>query len=110
MGVVHRDIKLENLVYKDETTLVIADFGLAAQLQPGFEFKKYGTPGYIAPEVLNLKVYTEKIDIFSVGVVCYILYCFELLFKANTNTGLLRTNVERDPEPEHSGECGFREH
>lgn len=40
---------------------------------PKFEFKKYGTPGYIAPEVLNLKVYNEKIDIFSAGVVAYIL-------------------------------------
>jgi len=71
---VHRDIKLENLVYKDRDTIVIADFGLAATLVNNFEYKKYGTPGYIAPEVLNLNKYNEKIDIFSLGVVCYILY------------------------------------
>lgn len=74
MNIIHRDIKLENLVYKENGALMIADFGLSAQLTDNFQFKKYGTPGYIAPEVLNLNSYNEKVDIFSAGVVAYILY------------------------------------
>lgn len=51
--ILHRDLKLENILFKDKKSLVLADFGLAAKLGPDFNFKKYGTPGYIAPEVLN---------------------------------------------------------
>jgi calcium-dependent protein kinase len=73
LEIMHRDIKLENILIKDGNNLLIADFGLAAKKSQKFEYKKYGTPGYIAPEVLNLKVYNEKLDVFSAGIVAYIL-------------------------------------
>ncbi|CAD8074548.1 unnamed protein product [Paramecium sonneborni] len=93
LNIMHRDIKLENILVKDSSTILIADFGLAAKKIPKFEYKKYGTPGYIAPEVLNLKVYNEKIDIFSAGVVAYILLTQQPLFSGNTISAILNQNT-----------------
>lgn len=62
---------------------------MAAKKLPKFEFKKYGTPGYIAPEVLNLKTYNEKIDIFSAGVVAYILLTQKPVFYGTTISAIL---------------------
>ncbi|CAK77178.1 unnamed protein product (macronuclear) [Paramecium tetraurelia] len=93
LNIIHRDIKLENILVKDSSTIVIADFGLAAKKIPKFEYKKYGTPGYIAPEVLNLKVYNEKIDIFSAGVVAYILLTQQPVFSGNTISAILNSNT-----------------
>ena len=73
--IIHRDLKLENILLPNPNSLdvLIADFGLAASFPQKSMFKKCGTPGYIAPEILNLGVYSEKVDIFSAGVICYIL-------------------------------------
>ncbi|CAK68950.1 unnamed protein product (macronuclear) [Paramecium tetraurelia] len=93
LNIMHRDIKLENILIKDQSSIIIADFGLAAKKLPKFEFKKYGTPGYIAPEVLNLKVYNEKVDIFSAGVVAYILLTQKPLFIGSTISAILNQNT-----------------
>jgi len=54
--------------------LKIADFGLATIMTPGkLEMQRCGSPGYVAPEVLNGKGYDTKADIFSAGVILYIL-------------------------------------
>ena len=71
----HRDLKLENilLINNNSFDVLITDFGLATPFNQKGMFKKCGTPGYIAPEILNLGVYNEKVDIFSAGVIAYIL-------------------------------------
>ena len=77
MGIMHRDIKPENLILRDEAgyELVLVDFGLGEFVHnKEFLFKRCGTPGYVAPEVLEDKKYTTKADIFSAGVILYILY------------------------------------
>ena len=62
-GIMHRDIKPENLILKDkasETDIVFTDFGLSEKFGNKEEeliFKKCGTPGYVAPEILNNKHY-----------------------------------------------------
>jgi len=71
----HRDIKLENYMLKDPTTrtLQLVDFGLATRFTKGQKhFDTKGTPAYMAPEVI-LKCYDEKCDIWSIGIVCFIL-------------------------------------
>mmetsp|Transcript_41962 Transcript_41962/g.88092 ORF Transcript_41962/g.88092 Transcript_41962/m.88092 type:complete len:415 (+) Transcript_41962:304-1548(+) len=79
-GIVHRDIKPENILYetKDEDSPVkIIDFGLARKHDSGLEppmTTLVGTPYYIAPEVLRKK-YDKSCDLWSVGVVAYILLC-----------------------------------
>lgn len=83
MNIIHRDLKPENILLKSkesDTDLVIADFGLSTELGPleSILFKRCGTPGFVAPEVLNfdekkMPFYNQKCDIFSVGVIFFIL-------------------------------------
>lgn len=76
MNIMHRDIKPENLILKDENgfDLKLADFGLAEFVnQQTHLFKRCGTPGYVAPEILEDLPYDTKVDVFSAGVILYIL-------------------------------------
>lgn len=76
-GIMHRDIKPENLILKDPDNnhdVKIADFGLATVVSQGeYLFRRCGTPGYVAPEILADEKYDQKVDIFSAGVILYIL-------------------------------------
>ncbi|XP_048469891.1 calcium/calmodulin-dependent protein kinase type IV-like [Rhincodon typus] len=86
-GVVHRDLKPENLLYADlssEAPLKIADFGLSKILNEQVTMKTVcGTPGYCAPEILRGCTYGPEVDMWSVGVITYILLCgFEPFFDA----------------------------
>jgi serine/threonine protein kinase len=83
-GIMHRDIKPENILLKNNNyieDIVLADFGLASQVTKNVNeifFKRCGTPGYVAPEVLGFKeglgpFYNEKCDIFGAGIIFYIL-------------------------------------
>jgi calcium-dependent protein kinase len=76
-GIVHRDIKLENFVYdkKDSSHLKLIDFGFSKMWNPAEQQpmnKSLGTLSYVAPEVLN-KCYTSQCDLWSLGVIGFIL-------------------------------------
>ena len=76
-GIMHRDLKLENLILKqanNDVDVKIVDFGLATILNSNdWLFKRCGTPGYVAPEILADEKYDQKVDVFSAGVILYIL-------------------------------------
>lgn len=82
-GVVHRDLKPENVLYAsgaDDAEIKVTDFGLAKYLDENsrdeFNMKTAcGTPGYVAPEVLSGKAYGKEVDLWSTGVILYILLC-----------------------------------
>jgi len=78
-GVVHRDLKPENLLYaneREDAAIKIADFGLAKESNGGNILQTAcGTPGYVAPEVLAGKEYNMQVDMWSLGVILYILLC-----------------------------------
>lgn len=61
--------------YRNDTfeSLKIVDFGLSAQVANGPLYMKCGSPGYVAPEILNETGYNCKADVFSAGVILYIL-------------------------------------
>ena len=71
----HRDLKLENLVLKSkhsDVDIILTDFGLSEHVKKHSHlFRKCGTPGYLAPEVLLGEYYDTKADIFSAGIIFY---------------------------------------
>ncbi|OQR97843.1 calcium/calmodulin dependent protein kinase [Achlya hypogyna] len=77
--IAHRDLKPENLLYAtadDNAEIKIADFGFAIIAADGVVMQTMcGTPGYFAPEVIARRPYEQKCDIWSLGVIMYILLC-----------------------------------
>lgn len=71
-NIVHRDIKPENILFSKNGVLKIADFGTSKFFIKSKMKNTHGTPYYIAPEVLDGN-YNEKCDVWSVGVILYIL-------------------------------------
>ncbi|MED6122341.1 Calcium-dependent protein kinase 17 [Stylosanthes scabra] len=106
MGVIHRDLKPENflLLNKDENApLKATDFGLSVFYKQGEVFKDIvGSAYYIAPEVLKRK-YGPEVDIWSVGVMLYILLCGVPPFWAESENGIfnaiLRGHLDFSSDP-----------
>jgi len=75
--VAHRDLKPENLLLtseSDDSDIKIADFGFAKKVsKPKSLTTQCGTPGYVAPEILEGKQYDTQADMWSLGVIVYIL-------------------------------------
>ncbi|CAG2187966.1 MYLK [Mytilus edulis] len=75
-SIMHLDLKPENIlcVRKDSNLIKIIDFGLARRFTPGESLKvMFGTPEFIAPEVVNYEQIGLQTDIWSLGVICYVL-------------------------------------
>jgi len=77
-GVVHRDLKPENLLLcslDNDSDLKFADFGFAKYIKDLKDEAPCGTPGYVAPEIIKRKPYGVEVDVWSMGVICYVLLC-----------------------------------
>lgn len=78
INIVHRDIKPENLLVvnrKDgRRSIKLADFGLSIEVKSPM-YLVCGTPTYVAPEILDESGYGLKVDLWAIGVICYILLC-----------------------------------
>ncbi|KAG5122471.1 hypothetical protein JHK84_040811 [Glycine max] len=84
MGVVHRDIKPENVLLTGSGKIKLADFGLAIRISEGQNLTGVaGSPAYVAPEVLSGR-YSEKVDIWSSGVLLHALLVGGLPFKGDS--------------------------
>ncbi|KAJ6793627.1 calcium-dependent protein kinase 13-like [Iris pallida] len=105
-GVIHRDLKPENFLFankKESSPLKAIDFGLSIFFKPGEKFSEIvGSPYYMAPEVLK-RNYGPEIDIWSAGVILYILLCGVPPFWAETEQGvaqaILRGHIDFKREP-----------
>ncbi|KAG2594971.1 putative CBL-interacting protein kinase 13 [Panicum virgatum] len=94
-GVFHRDIKPENLLVDDAGDLKVSDFGLSAvadQMRHDGLFHTFcGTPAYVAPEVLSRRGYdAAKADLWSCGVVLFVLMAGYLPFQDRNLVGMYR--------------------
>uniref|UniRef100_A0AAX7UDK5 non-specific serine/threonine protein kinase n=1 Tax=Astatotilapia calliptera TaxID=8154 RepID=A0AAX7UDK5_ASTCA len=85
-SIVHRDLKAENLLLDHNLNIKIADFGFSNMFSRGQLLKTWcGSPPYAAPELFEGKEYDgPKVDIWSLGVVLYVLVCGALPFDGST--------------------------
>ncbi|KAK6943484.1 Protein kinase domain [Dillenia turbinata] len=105
-GVIHRDLKPENFLFankKENSPLKAIDFGLSIFFKPGEKFSEIvGSPYYMAPEVIK-RNYGPEIDIWSAGVILYILLCGVPPFWAESEQGvaqaILRGIIDFKCEP-----------
>ncbi|KAD5961586.1 hypothetical protein R6Q59_014750 [Mikania micrantha] len=97
LGVMHRDLKPENFLFVDkdeDSPLKAIDFGLSVFFKPGETFTDVvGSPYYVAPEVLQ-KHYGSQIDIWSAGVILYILLSGVPPFLGETEIDVFREILE----------------
>ncbi|KAL3629617.1 CBL-interacting serine/threonine-protein kinase 6 [Castilleja foliolosa] len=94
-GVYHRDLKPENLLLDEDGKLKVTDFGLSAFAdhlrQDGLLHTTCGTPAYVAPEVIGKKGYDgAKADIWSCGVILYVLLAGYLPFQDDNIVNMYR--------------------
>ena len=86
VGVVHRDIKLDNILLDSKGNVKIGDFGVSRRIEQEEEllFEQCGTPAYIAPEIVQEIGYKGlPVDIWSAGVCLFALLYGNVPFKAN---------------------------
>ena len=108
-NITHRDIKPENIMLtskikntKSKYEIKIIDFGTATQFEHGKKLTKFiGTSYYLAPEILK-ESYDEKCDVWSCGVIMYILLSGYPPFNGNTNVDIYH-NIQNNP-PYFTGE------
>ncbi|KAH9787328.1 CDPK-related kinase 3 [Citrus sinensis] len=99
-GVVHRDLKPENFLFtsgRDDADMRLIDFGLSDFIRPDERLNDIvGSAYYVAPEVLH-RSYSLEADIWSIGVISYILLCGSRPFWARTESGIFRAVLRSDP-------------
>ncbi|OVA04750.1 Protein kinase domain [Macleaya cordata] len=99
-GVVHRDLKPENFLFTtrdEDAPMKIIDFGLSDFIRPDERLNDIvGSAYYVAPEVLH-RSYSLEADIWSIGVITYILLCGSRPFWARTESGIFRAVLRADP-------------
>ncbi|XP_072965121.1 calcium-dependent protein kinase 29-like [Typha angustifolia] len=110
-GVIHRDLKPENFLFankSENSPLKAIDFGLSVFFKPGQRFREVvGSPYYMAPEVLK-RNYGPEVDVWSAGVILYILLCGVPPFWAENDEGIAQAIIqsvidfEREPWPKVS--------
>jgi Tol biopolymer transport system component/tRNA A-37 threonylcarbamoyl transferase component Bud32 len=101
-GVVHRDIKSENIMVSSKNQIKVMDFGLA-KLKGSLKLTKtsstVGTLAYMAPEVIEGKETDTRSDIFSFGVLLYEMLTGKLPFTGEYESALMYSIINDEPEP-----------
>ena len=103
-NIVHRDIKLENILYDELETIKIVDFGFSVVCEERRRLHLFcGTPSYMAPELVSRTPYVGKpVDCWSLGVLLYTLLCGRFPFRGRGCTDLYRSIQRGNYDvPEH---------
>eukprot|EP00008_Paramoeba_atlantica_P011320 CAMPEP_0201492258 /NCGR_PEP_ID=MMETSP0151_2-20130828/32406_1 /ASSEMBLY_ACC=CAM_ASM_000257 /TAXON_ID=200890 /ORGANISM="Paramoeba atlantica, Strain 621/1 / CCAP 1560/9" /LENGTH=535 /DNA_ID=CAMNT_0047878973 /DNA_START=117 /DNA_END=1721 /DNA_ORIENTATION=- len=110
LHIVHRDIKPENILLRRKGTLELkmADFGLSKMFDATIKMATMcGSPAYVAPEVLTGELYGKEVDMWSVGVLVYLLLFGRTPFTGSSISELFKSIVKGQYEfPENSSVSG----
>jgi serine/threonine-protein kinase len=101
-GVIHRDIKPQNIMVDRQLRPYIMDFGIAKQLKaPRYTVTGYilGTPAFMSPQQAQSKQLDHRTDVYSLGVVLYNVLTDNLPFEDENMVSLLNKIIEHDPPP-----------
>lgn len=122
MGIIHRDIKPDNILIEKNkktqqiTKIQLADFGFAKTLVPGQTLSQScGTTAFIAPEMLSNEGYDKRVDLWSAGVILYYLVCQDVPFHSlkkftkNEREDLCEAILTDDLDTENQEFCHSRD-
>lgn len=110
-GIVHRDIKCENLLFDENFTLKLVDFGFARRFQKSDLLRTFcGSYAYASPEILKQRPYKpQPVDLWACGVVLYVMVFGKLPFRNARLKTLFKHERMRardmDQKPRISPEC-----
>ncbi len=96
LGVVHHDVKPANVLLGRDGTIKVGDFGISRMVSQALEGKGVvcGTPGYLPPESLEKAIFTEKSDLFALGVVLFKCLTGESPFPGQTVDEIVLNTVK----------------
>ncbi len=101
-GIVHRDIKSENIMINTRSQVKVMDFGLA-KLRGSMRLTKssstIGTLGYMAPEQIQGEQVDARSDVFSFGVVLYEMLTGRMPFRGEHDAAMMYSILNEEPEP-----------